>query len=128
MSTGTLLLGLLEGAPSHGYDLKRAYDARFGGDRPLAYGQIYSTLARLLKGGLVAVDGVEPGGGPERKRYAITPDGVADVDRWLGTPESPDSYLRSTLCRTGSELRAIGRVSIKGLPGRVLKLLPARRR
>ena len=45
----------------------------------------------------MAVDGVEPGGGPERKRYAITPDGVADVDRWLGTPESPDSYLRSTL-------------------------------
>jgi hypothetical protein len=41
---------------------------------------------------------------------------------------SSASYLRSTLCRTGSELRAIGRVSIKGLPGCVLKLLPARRR
>jgi DNA-binding PadR family transcriptional regulator len=97
MSTGTLLLGLLETEPRHGYDLKRAYDERFGGDRPLAYGQIYSTLARLLKSGLVAVDGVEPGGGPERKRYAITPDGVADVDRWLATPEAPDAYLKSTL-------------------------------
>ena len=97
MSTGTLLLGLLETEPRHGYDLKRAYDERFGGDRPLAYGQIYATLARLLKGGLVAVDGVEPGGGPERKRYAITPDGVADVDRWLATPEAPEAYLKSTL-------------------------------
>ena len=97
MSTGTLLLGLLETEPRHGYDLKRAYDERFGGDRPLAYGPIYSTLARLLKGGLVTVDGVEPGGGPERKRYAITSDGVADVDRWLATPEDPEGYLKSTL-------------------------------
>jgi DNA-binding PadR family transcriptional regulator len=39
---------------------------------PLQYRQVYSTLARLLKRGFVEVDGVEPGGGPERKRYAIT--------------------------------------------------------
>ena len=97
MSTGTLLLGLLETEPRHGYDLKRAYDERFGGDRPLAYGQIYSTLARLLKGGLVTVDGVEPGGGPERKRYAITSAGVTDVERWLSQPEKPEPYLQSTL-------------------------------
>ena len=92
------LPGPARAQPRHGYDLKRAYDERFGTDRPLAYGQIYSTLSRLLKGGLVAVDGVEPGGGPERKRYAITPDGVADVDRWLATPSSrrPTSRARST--------------------------------
>ena len=94
MSTGTLLLGLLEGAPRHGYDLKRAYDERFGHDRPLAYGQVYSTLARLLKNGLVTVDGVEPGGGPERKRYAITAAGVTDVDGWLAQPEKPEPYLQ----------------------------------
>ena len=43
---------------------------------------------------MCAVDGVEPGGGPERKRDSITPEGVADVDRWLDTPEA---YLKSTL-------------------------------
>jgi DNA-binding PadR family transcriptional regulator len=43
------------------------------------------------------VDGVEPGGGPERKRYAITEAGVADVDRWLAEPEPPEPYLQSTL-------------------------------
>jgi DNA-binding PadR family transcriptional regulator len=97
MSIAKTFLGLLEGGPSHGYDLKRAYDERFGHDRPLAYGQVYATLSRLLKNGLVELDGVEAGDGPERKRYAITEAGVADVDVWLGQPEAPQPYLQSTL-------------------------------
>jgi DNA-binding PadR family transcriptional regulator len=35
MAIGSTFLGLLEGGPRHGYDLKRAYDERFGTDRPL---------------------------------------------------------------------------------------------
>ena len=97
MSISQTFLGLLEGGPRHGYDLKRAYDERFGRDRPLAYGQVYATLSRLLKHGLIAMDGVEPGEGPERKRYAITEAGVTDVERWLAQPEPPEPYLQSTL-------------------------------
>ncbi|MGW3967670.1 PadR family transcriptional regulator [Amycolatopsis sp. NPDC005003] len=97
MSIGLTLLGLLETGPRHGYDLKRAYDDRFGHDRRVHYGQVYSTLARLLKQGLVEADGVEVDGGPERKRYAITEAGVADVAGWLATPEKPDAYLHNTL-------------------------------
>ncbi|MEN3611929.1 PadR family transcriptional regulator [Plantactinospora sp. ZYX-F-223] len=97
MSIGQTFLGLLEASPRHGYELKRVYDERFGQGRPLHYGQVYSTLARLLKSGLVEVDGVEPGAGPERKRYAITEAGVTDVRRWLAQPEKPDAYLQNTL-------------------------------
>jgi DNA-binding PadR family transcriptional regulator len=97
MSVSKTFLGLLERGASHGYDLKREYDTYFGVDKPVAYGQVYATLARLLKGGLVTVDGVEPGDGPERKRYAITEAGVADVDSWLAAPERPDLYLQSVL-------------------------------
>jgi DNA-binding PadR family transcriptional regulator len=97
MSIGQAFLGLLESQPRHGYELKRAYDERFSTDRPLHYGQVYATLSRLLKNGLVTVDGIEPGDGPERKRYAITAAGVTDVERWLRQPEKPDSYLQSTL-------------------------------
>ena len=97
MATGQALLGLLEAHPRHGYELKRAYDERFGHDRPLHYGQVYSTLSRLLRQGLVEVEGVEPGGGPERKRYAITEAGVTDVERWLAEPEPPELHLQSTL-------------------------------
>lgn len=97
MSIGHALLGLLETGPRHGYDLKRVYDERFGHDRPLAYGQVYATLSRLLKNGLVEEGGVEPGGGPERKRYAITHAGVTDLSVWLVTPENPQVYLQSAL-------------------------------
>ncbi len=97
MSIAKTFLGLLEAGPCHGYDLKRTYDERFGHDRPLAYGQVYATLSRLLRHGFVTVDGVEPGGGPERKRYAITDAGVADVGQWLNEPERPAAYLQSTL-------------------------------
>jgi DNA-binding PadR family transcriptional regulator len=98
MSISHTLLGLLEeSGPRHGYDLKRAFDERFGHDRPLHYGQVYSTMSRLLKNGLVEVDGREPGGGPERKRYAITDAGITDVAGWLSRPEKPEPYLQSTL-------------------------------
>lgn len=97
MSLGHTLLGLLETGPRHGYDLKRTFDHAFGQYRPLHYGQVYSTMARLLRNGLVEIAGIEPGEGPERKRYAITAAGVADVEGWLATPEKPEPYLESTL-------------------------------
>jgi DNA-binding PadR family transcriptional regulator len=97
MSVGHTLLGLLEQGPRHGYELKRAYDQRFGQDRALHYGQVYTTLSRLLRNGLITEAGVEAGGGPDRKRYAITDAGVTDVDSWLRTPEKPEPYLHSTL-------------------------------
>ncbi|MFF7411009.1 PadR family transcriptional regulator [Streptomyces lydicus] len=97
MSIGHTLLGLLESGPRHGYDLKRAFDEHFGHDRPLHYGQVYSTMSRLLKNGMVEVDAVEAGAGPERKRYAITDAGVTDVAQWLARAEKPEPYLQSTL-------------------------------
>src|SRR3954469_5320977 len=89
MSIAHTLLGLLESGPRHGYDLKRAFDETFGHDRPLHYGQVYSTMSRLLKNGLVEVDGIEAGGGPERKRYAITDAGITDGGRWPPAPGAP---------------------------------------
>jgi DNA-binding PadR family transcriptional regulator len=91
------LLGLLEQAPRHGYDLKREYDVLFSHARPLRFGQIYATLGRLQRDGRVALDREEPGMGPDRKRYVITDDGVEDLDRWLRTTEEPEPYLQSTL-------------------------------
>lgn len=91
------LLGLLDGHPRHGYELKREYDVLFAHARPLRFGQIYATLGRLERDGLVALDGAEPGRGPERKRYVITDGGATDLDRWIREPENPEPYLQSTL-------------------------------
>jgi DNA-binding PadR family transcriptional regulator len=90
VTIASAFLALLDGRP-HGYD------QHFRHDRPVHYGQVYTTLAKLLKNGLVTVDGTEGDGGPDRKRYTITDAGVTDVERWLGEPEKPDQYPQSTL-------------------------------
>jgi DNA-binding PadR family transcriptional regulator len=91
------LLGLLERAPSHGYDLKRDYDELFGRGKPLPFGQVYSTLGRLARDGKVTGGEAEPGSGPDRKRYAITELGGADLNSWLTEPIEPEPHLQTVL-------------------------------
>ena len=90
MSVPLTLLGLLEREPSHGYDLKREYDAYFGRDRPLSFGQVYATLSRLARDGKVVAGEAEPGAGPDRKRYVITEVGVTEFETWLTEPVQPE--------------------------------------
>lgn len=91
------LLGLLEREPSHGYDLKRDYDAVFARDKPLPKGQLYATLGRLVRDGKAVAGPAEPGAGPERKPYAITDAGQAEVTEWLTEPAEPGPYLQPVL-------------------------------
>lgn len=91
------LLGLLEREPSHGYDLKRDYDNFFGRGKPLPFGQVYSTLSRLARDGKVTGGEAEPGSGPDRKRYAITELGAAELNDWLTEAIEPEPHLQTVL-------------------------------
>ena len=95
MSVPITLLGLLEREPSHGYDLKRDYDAFFGRGKQLPFGQVYATLGRLARDGKVIAGDAEPGDGPDRKRYAITDTGRHAVDTWLAEPVEPEPHLQT---------------------------------
>jgi DNA-binding PadR family transcriptional regulator len=97
MSVPLTLLGLLEREPSHGYDLKRDYDVYFGRGRPIPFGQVYATLSRLARDGKAIAGEVEPGAGPDRKRYAITEAGRTEVDSWLTEPVAPEPHLQTVL-------------------------------
>jgi DNA-binding PadR family transcriptional regulator len=97
VSVPLTLLGLLEREPSHGYDLKRNYDAYFGRGKPLPFGQVYATLGRLARDGKVAPGEAEPGAGPDRKRYAITSLGMAEVEAWLAEPAEAEPHLQTVL-------------------------------
>jgi DNA-binding PadR family transcriptional regulator len=88
------LLAILDQGPTHGFDLKRRFDALLGHDRELKYGQVYSTLARLERDGLAAGIGLQAGAGNDRKLYAITPAGITELDHWLSTP-SPVTAQRT---------------------------------
>ena len=97
MSVPITLLGLLEREPSHGYDLKREYDEFFGRGKPLPFGQVYATLARLARDGKVVAGDIEPGSGPDRKRYIITDLGKDEVETWLVEPVEPEPHLQTIL-------------------------------
>jgi DNA-binding PadR family transcriptional regulator len=102
MATGDALLALLLPGPRHGYDLKRAHDEWFAGMRPLAFGQVYSTLSRLQRDDLVQVAHTETGDGPERVVYELTATGRRQVKEWLAEPVDPagghaDEMIRKIL-------------------------------
>src|ERR1019366_5060977 len=97
MSVPMALLGLIDREPSHGYDLKRDYDIYFGRGRPLPFGQVYATLARLARDGRTMVGEAEPGGGPDLKRYTITQTGKGEVEWWLPEPIPAEPYLQTDL-------------------------------
>jgi DNA-binding PadR family transcriptional regulator len=83
-----LFLALLAGDSGHGYELKQTLEQEFGRLLPaLNAGQIYTTLARLERDGLVTGEGVA--GDSRRKRvYELTEDGRAALAEWIETPVS----------------------------------------
>jgi len=97
MTVPLTLLGLLQREPRHGYDLKRDYDTYFGRRKPLPFGQVYATLARLVRDGKVAPGEIEAGDGPDRKRYAITSAGKSDVEAWLAEPTEAEPHLQTVV-------------------------------
>jgi DNA-binding PadR family transcriptional regulator len=77
------LLGLLAQEPRHGYDLKNAFEAMLGGTWPLNIGQVYTTLARLERDGLVESQVVPQDLLPDRKVYSLTRAGREELECWL---------------------------------------------
>jgi DNA-binding PadR family transcriptional regulator len=95
MSIRHALLALLTEAPKYGLQLRQEFEARTGEVWPLNIGQVYTTLQRLERDGLVESDGSDDEG-PQRK-YRITPDGEDELGVWLRTPPDLSSPPRDEL-------------------------------
>ncbi|HZD59122.1 MAG TPA: PadR family transcriptional regulator [Anaerolineae bacterium] len=93
MSVKHGLLGLLARRPQHGYELKNSFDEIAGGFWDVNFGQIYSTIDRLVKDGLI-VGTVEGGESAERRIYKITPKGIKEFKDWLDKPSAKVRPLR----------------------------------
>ncbi|MGY1839538.1 MULTISPECIES: PadR family transcriptional regulator [unclassified Modestobacter] len=89
------LLALLERGPSHGYQLRAQFDSATGATWPLNVGQVYTTLDRLERDGLVDQDGAPDGDG--RIAYRITDAGRAEVRAWFGSPVGSRTAPRDEL-------------------------------
>ena len=94
MSIRQGLLALLEQGPMYGYQLRAEFEARTGATWPLNVGQVYTTLGRLERDGLV-----EPAGddGEGHAVYRITEAGRAEVATWFSTPVSRSTPPRDEL-------------------------------
>jgi DNA-binding PadR family transcriptional regulator len=92
-------MGVLAEGPAHGYDIKRAHDARFPGAKPLAFGQVYQSLGKLERDGLVEVAEMTQDGGPERTTYSLTVEGQGHLSGWLDQPEPAGPYAADELVR-----------------------------
>ena len=89
------VLALLERGPSHGYELKGAFEASVGPQwGALNIGHLYQVLDRLSRDGLVTSQRVAQPVRPDRVVYEITPDGRAELARWLGEPSPRTAGFR----------------------------------
>jgi DNA-binding PadR family transcriptional regulator len=86
MSLDHAILAFVNEQARSGYDLKKAFDDSIAHVWPANQSQIYQTLARLLKQGMVKMSVVQQEGKPNRKVYSITPSGQAELRRWLAAP------------------------------------------
>ena len=88
------LLALLSEGPKYGFQLAQEFEAGTGEMWPLNTGQVYSTLQRLERDGLVESDDADDG---TQKGFHITDAGREELDDWLHTPPDTSSPPRDEL-------------------------------
>lgn len=94
MSIRQGLLALLEEGPRYGYQLRAEFESRTGATWPLNVGQVYTTLARLERDGLVRGAGEDDEG---HAFYRLTDAGHAEVASWWSTPVRREGRPRDEL-------------------------------
>ncbi|GAA1152045.1 hypothetical protein GCM10009654_04370 [Streptomyces hebeiensis] len=88
------LLALLERGPRYGSQLRTEFESRTGATWPLNVGQVYTTLARLERDGMVVQDGEDDAG---HALYVITDSGRDELRSWFRTPVDRASPPRDEL-------------------------------
>lgn len=98
MSVRYGMMAILERRSLHGYELRRELADELGPQWALNFGQVYTTLERLVRDGLVVQsDTVTVSDAPDRKLYTLTPTGRADLRRWFLTPLASGETRRDEL-------------------------------
>src|SRR5438046_636090 len=95
MSVRHALLALLSEGPKYGLQLREEFEARTGEVWPLNVGQVYTTLQRLERDGLIESD--DAAADSTQKGFRITADGEAELAAWLRTPPDLASPPRDEL-------------------------------
>lgn len=130
MSVRFGILAMLDHRSMYGYDIRRELECELGPEWSVNYGQVYSTLERLVRDGLVVQsDTVSVGDAPDRKLYTVTPAGRDELGEWFLTPASAGETHRDELFaklmlgrRSGIDVADIMQVQRKGELRRIAEL------
>ena len=95
MSVRHAMLALLSERPKYGLQLRQEFESRTGDVWPLNVGQVYTTLQRLERDGLVESDDTSDEG--PKKGFRITAQGQTELNNWLRTPPDLSSPPRDEL-------------------------------
>jgi DNA-binding PadR family transcriptional regulator len=95
MSVRHALLALLSEGPKYGLQLRQEFEAKTGEVWPLNVGQVYTTLQRLERDGLIESDDIEAEG--PQKTFHLTEDGADELHEWLRTPGEDTAPPRDEL-------------------------------
>jgi DNA-binding PadR family transcriptional regulator len=112
MSVRQSLLAILDQGPCYGYQLRHEFDRRTGSVWPLNVGQIYNTLERLERDGLVARGGADDLG---HVYWHITSAGSAEVAHWLSSPVARSLATRDELAVKLAVAATLPGVDVTGL-------------
>jgi DNA-binding PadR family transcriptional regulator len=97
MSVRHAVLALLSEGPKYGLQLRHEFEERTGEVWPLNVGQVYSTLQRLERDGLVESESDSEVDAGTQRAYRLTAEGAAELDEWLHTPPDLGSPPRDEL-------------------------------
>jgi DNA-binding PadR family transcriptional regulator len=94
-----LVLAVLSQQPMHGFAVAQltAHDGELGRIWQIPKAVVYRAIGRLLDASLIEPEGTQPGLGPQRTVYSVTPDGREAARRWLHTPVQHVRDIRSQL-------------------------------
>lgn len=82
------ILGLLHYGSMSGYDLSKAFRASVNLFWHAQTSQIYATLDKLERAGLISHQVIVQRDRPSKKLFSLTQDGEQELARWLNSPTS----------------------------------------
>ena len=144
MSVREGLLALLTAGPKHGYQLRHEFETATAGVWPLNIGQVYTTLERLQRDGLVEAadaagladsDAAASGKVGERRRYRLTPHGREELGDWFSAGPDLAPHREPTVIKvlvamhtTGVDVRQVIDVQRQALLAHLAEQQRARRK
>jgi DNA-binding PadR family transcriptional regulator len=99
MALAHTILAVLSHAPCSGYDVSKQFEDCVSFFWKATQQQIYRELGKMQERGWVSYEIVPQAGKPDKKIYALTSAGIAELNNWCGEPSEPSPIREDLLVK-----------------------------